>query len=337
MKKYFEATDKCIESHLLAIPLIDLARSRGVHSDKLLKGTRLFYQDIISKNHLVSHQQLEKIIRNSLKLVPQKDLAFLLGRRFYLGNLGLVSKALLNAHSLCEMIRIATCFQQVIMPHMFFNVRAHGQKVHLIFNHSFGESSPEVAQFWAEFLSTALIGCFKSRQQTLPNVTFRFPFKQPEYYEQYQSHISCPCYYEQPLLMVTLDEHYFLQTQEVSSKTIKWHAINQLKDMTRKDKGLIQYIFEKLNNKGHLSLQALAGDLNLSQATLKRKLNQHNTSYSQLTDRVKHQQAVFQIIEQKKSNEQVASNLSYTDLSNFRRSFKRWTGMTPSECRNQHC
>jgi AraC-like DNA-binding protein len=52
-----------------------------------------------------------------------------------------------------------------------------------------------------------------------------------------------------------------------------------------------------------------------------------------LKDQLQKQQAVIHISERGCSNEQVAQQLDYADVTNFRRNFKRWTGMTPSELR----
>jgi len=35
------------------------------------------------------------------------------------------------------------------------------------------------------------------------------------------------------------------------------------------------------------------------------------------------------------NNEQVAAHLHFNDITNFRRAFKRWTGLTPSDSRQQ--
>ena len=46
MKPFFEQHDKVLKPQLLIILLVELAKQRGVHSDKLLKGTKLFHQDL---------------------------------------------------------------------------------------------------------------------------------------------------------------------------------------------------------------------------------------------------------------------------------------------------
>ncbi len=75
----------------------------------------------------------------------------------------------------------------------------------------------------------------------------------------------------------------------------------------------------------------MARDFGASPATLKRKLNKHGTS---LLGAARHRCAsaprAGALLVHGASNEQVAGHLNFHDAANFRRSFKRWTGLAPS-------
>ena len=68
----------------------------------------------------------------------------------------------------------------------------------------------------------------------------------------------------------------------------------------------------------------------MSPATLKRKLSKHHSGYQQQVDRVHKHVALYLYQIKGWSNEAVAEYLNFNDPANFRRSFKRWTGSTPS-------
>lgn len=57
--------------------------------------------------------------------------------------------------------------------------------------------------------------------------------------------------------------------------------------------------------------------MGMSAATFKRKLKLHNTTFLTEKDRVHRQQAMFYVAEQGYSNEQVASALHFSDITNF--------------------
>lgn len=78
------------------------------------------------------------------------------------------------------------------------------------------------------------------------------------------------------------------------------------------------------------SLEQAAHTFAMSPATLKRKLQRHDTGFQQQVDRVRKHVALHLYQAKGWSNEQVAAYLNFNDAANFRRSFKRWTGSTPN-------
>ncbi|MOA47520.1 HTH-type transcriptional regulator GadX [compost metagenome] len=71
----------------------------------------------------------------------------------------------------------------------------------------------------------------------------------------------------------------------------------------------------------------------MSPATLKRKLHKHGTHYQEQRDLVRKHVALYLYRIKGYSNEEVAAYLHFHDATNFRRSFKRWTGLSPSALR----
>jgi AraC-like DNA-binding protein len=78
------------------------------------------------------------------------------------------------------------------------------------------------------------------------------------------------------------------------------------------------------------SLEQAAMAFAMSPATLKRKLQKHDTGFQQQVDLVRKHVALYLYQIKGFSNEEVAEYLSFNDAANFRRSFKRWTGSTPN-------
>jgi AraC-like DNA-binding protein len=79
----------------------------------------------------------------------------------------------------------------------------------------------------------------------------------------------------------------------------------------------------------------IANDLNMSLRNFQGKLPNMGTSYSKLLNQVRHEMAHhylrtddYQVIE-------IAYLLGYADPSNFSRAFKRWTGLSPNQYRDQ--
>lgn len=81
------------------------------------------------------------------------------------------------------------------------------------------------------------------------------------------------------------------------------------------------------------TLERTAQCFELSPATLKRHLAQHGSSFQAELDQARTRMALALFYFHGCDNEQVAQRLGFHDANNFRRSFKRWTGLTPSRAR----
>jgi len=83
------------------------------------------------------------------------------------------------------------------------------------------------------------------------------------------------------------------------------------------------------------TIEWVASDMNMSAATLKRKLKAEESSFREIKDSVLFNKAVKALKETQLSVELIADKLGYSDASNFAKAFKGWSGMTPSEYRLQ--
>ena len=79
--------------------------------------------------------------------------------------------------------------------------------------------------------------------------------------------------------------------------------------------------------------ESIASALFMSPRTLRRKLAARGTSFSMLVDRVRYELAKQYINEPIRSLTEISFLLGFSELSAFSRSFKRWTGKTPSAFR----
>ena len=77
------------------------------------------------------------------------------------------------------------------------------------------------------------------------------------------------------------------------------------------------------------SLKEIASIFCMSPATFKRRLKEHGTSYQMLKDAQRYESAKSLISNKSLSLERIAEQLGFSDASNFSKSFKNWSGMSP--------
>jgi AraC-like DNA-binding protein len=82
-----------------------------------------------------------------------------------------------------------------------------------------------------------------------------------------------------------------------------------------------------------LSFEQVAENLNMSPRTLRRRLEDENTTYRQLCDDVRMKMAIRYLRDTRLTIEQIADALGFSDAANFRHAFHRWTSESPHSFR----
>jgi AraC-like DNA-binding protein len=95
---------------------------------------------------------------------------------------------------------------------------------------------------------------------------------------------------------------------------------------------LVQEVREQLERRlsYDATLERIASDLRLSARTLQRKLGELGASFQDLLEEVRKARAHTYLAETDQPVEEIAALLGYGDPANFRRAFRRWTGMAPA-------
>jgi AraC-like DNA-binding protein len=78
----------------------------------------------------------------------------------------------------------------------------------------------------------------------------------------------------------------------------------------------------------------LAKQLNLSQATLRRRMDDEGESYRNILDDLRRDLAIGLLGDNRKNLAEIADTLGFSETSAFHRAFKKWTGARPGEYRS---
>lgn len=86
---------------------------------------------------------------------------------------------------------------------------------------------------------------------------------------------------------------------------------------------------------GRVGLKSVAESVGTSSRSLQRRLFETGIQYSRLVEQVRFEHYKRLMGDPTLKLRDLAGELGYRDCSNFSRAFKRWTGVTPSDFRNQ--
>jgi AraC-like DNA-binding protein len=128
-------------------------------------------------------------------------------------------------------------------------------------------------------------------------------------------------YLDMPVIQSEQDLEQFLSTPSIhmmTSHDSDRSLVAKIRTMIKGDVG------------GHFpEFNEVANSLNLTTATLRRRLRAEGSSYQQLKDDIRRDTAIHHLGRGTISMDQVAESVGFSEPTSFFRAFKRWTGVTP--------
>jgi AraC-like DNA-binding protein len=160
----------------------------------------------------------------------------------------------------------------------------------------------------------------------------------PPYRHLYEKHFGCEIKFKQRVDRIILDSKYFQCklsfANEDVSKTCEQQCIRLLKEMSDQEK-LPQKVKRHLiyNYSKHPTLPEMAKIVGLSARSFRRQLKETDTSFQQLLDEVRLDFALQYLQSTNLTPKEICYRVGYSNVSNFRRAMKAWTGKKLSDFR----
>ncbi|XKY15648.1 AraC family transcriptional regulator ligand-binding domain-containing protein [Stutzerimonas stutzeri] len=329
----YDRDTRFILAHHQPVGLIDLARSRSIDSHRLLKGCELFYEDIVTRQVRISPEQFLRLIGNAQRLLDAPDTSFLLGQRLWPGHYGPVSQLLEHADNLAQAIEYLGQYRALLTPLLTPQVQLDERHLHLYWRDSCGVG--ELLPFVIETTVTAVVALARRQQGTKLPWHFQFAYPEPAHVEQYWVHLGETVLFDRPSTVISLPREYLHSPWPGVGSTAGVIARQASQEQLQALGWGISFLdqvhdYLQAHIRTPLNLERACAAFETSPASFKRRLKKHDTTFQEQLDVVRREVALYLYQMKGYSNEEVAQYLGFNDITNFRRSFKRWTGLTPS-------
>lgn len=331
--RWYESDSRFISAHYQPAILIDLARSRDVDTHRLLRGTRLFYDDILCGKTIITPQQFLLLIDNAKRLIGSDDTSFLYGQRLLPGHYGAVSHALRHASHLQQALEHLVTYRALLSPLLVPRLFQDEHATYLYWLDACGAGQQNT--FLVEASMTAVSAMVRWLAGERFPWQFQFRHAQPRHIEQYWAHLGESVQFDRHINAMIIPREYLFKewpgAAVTASVVAQQESSSQLAGLDF-DASLLDrlYAYLQANLRHHVKLDGVALAFGMSPATLKRKLQKHDTHFQEQVDLVRMHAALYYYQVKGYSNEEVADILNFQDVTNLRRSFKRWTGLSPS-------
>jgi len=270
----------------------------------------------------------------------------------------LMCRCIITARTLGEALAVAQRFENLIYPMVGYNMRLldeGGDSVRLSYKVNVADEPSALAPAnWDRWgyqatvarasglvVWTAFCGWLTGRAIAVEEVHIAAPYLSEAYDERLRGVFLCPIQYDSAENTVRFGrdtlERRLVQTADSLVEFLDssvYHLIAVDSEPASTSAAIKSLVSIELPS-GLPSFSAVAHSLHMSESSLRRRLQKENTSYQALKDEIRCEVAIDRLLNQGAKVAELAEYLGFTEPSSFVRSFKSWTGETPTRYREK--
>lgn len=312
---------------------------QGVSVEEFLAGTDLTEDDIYSNNTRISHRQLIAAYKNVVTLSKHPAIGLIAGNRLGVTDYGLYGYALISSATLREALLFSIKYHQMAMPTVRMSLHIDDTKGVVAFRVEDMIKIEGLYRFNLEVQFGIIFSLFKGMSGShfrFSEVHAKFPCY--EHQHTYENIFECKILFNQLYNELRFDIKWLdkplVNANSITAQTTKEFCDRTICEMHAR-KGLAGDVFSFIasNIRSLGKVDITASHFNMSSRTLRRKLAGEGTSFQKILNDARSDLAIEYLINSKFSIEDIAERLGFSDATNFRHAFKKWTGKTTSAYR----
>ncbi|WP_042862394.1 AraC family transcriptional regulator [Acinetobacter modestus] len=285
----------------------------------------------------------------SQDISPEQGL--IIGQHYALAGYGPFLMLLVTSDTLHKALLNGVRFQQ--LTHLFGLLQLNIKKDYIHLHYQPIDLNTHLGLFRAQCEISGtykfLQDIFKMMGLEIPNIRIELPFKAPKELEligAYQDYYGQDVKFECQHASFILENTDILNVKIPSADALTYRVyedkclqdLEKLERSTQEKLTIVEYVegYLEMQNGVMPTMFETACALNIPERTLRHKLQQMQTSYKEIRERLIKQKALKFIENSAYSIEQVAEMLGYSEPAAFNHAFKRWFGQSPRQYNRKH-
>lgn len=317
--------------------LIDMVEEQGFDRELLLAGTSLADSGIAGIGARISDTDSKQVVANALMLTGDPALGLKLGMRINLSAHAVLGQAFMTCRDLAQVIDLFTRYYHLLASDMELAFEFGADQYVLTIVTTPSEVSSE---FPYELVYGGLINTLRGLLN-MPGLNLRmdFPYPEPAHSELYYQVLGEDLRFNCVRGRIFLDPQLLATPLPSSNPALRSlyeaECARLLADLEGEDSVAEQTLrlLRKLEGQ-YPQMPQIATMLNLSPRTYRRRLDEEHKSYQRLLDKVRAEHATRYLQNSRLPLSSIAYMVGFSDASNFRRAYIKWTGKSPREVRN---
>ena len=317
--------------------LIDMVEGQGCNRDALLAGTSLADTGIDSIGARVGDQDFWTLVANAQALTGDPALGLKLGLRLNLSAHAVLGQAFMTCRDLGQVMDLLLKYHHLLASNLELEYSEERDQCVLTFLPVQGEVDFE---FGFELLFGAFINTLRGMLNE-PELAVRMelPYPAPAHADLYREVLGDDVRFECPQGRILFHRDWLATPLPSSNPVLRDLYENEcarlLADLEGETSVAEQTLrlLRKLEGQ-YPQMPQIANMLNLSPRTYRRRLDEEHQSFQKLLDQVRAEHATRYLQHTRLPLSCIAYMVGFSDSSNFRRAYRKWTGKAPRDVRD---
>ncbi|NHB57487.1 helix-turn-helix transcriptional regulator [Acinetobacter shaoyimingii] len=319
--------------------LLDVVSRWGYSAESLFTPFNYTNEQLADPDFRIPLHVANEMIILARKMTGESTLGYHLGNQMRISIHGFIGYAIMTANEITDALVLANRFIQLRMPFLQFHFSTFTEQVSLQL-----QCDIDIEPLRTEIVMALTFGVI-TMAKALTGIEdlhgdIDFDFPKPEGFDKYLLKMNKlnNIRFDQPHFLACFDKKYLGLKMVNADPIASQIAINQceaeLSELGERRRISMRVRDILTHSEQHyLSIEHVADRLHMSDRTLKRQLAAEGTSFSTIVDEVRYRHATSLLSRTDYTLEQITDELGYSDVANFSRAFKRWSGRSPSSWR----
>ena len=316
-------------------PIVEETSRVGFDAQALFHGLAFSASDLDVPGFMVSHAEAVELIRRALRILDNSRLGLELGMRSKITDRGALALGILAARTLGDAIALALQFPRSAGYLLMISEERSNERHTLTVDPLHDEH--DLMPFLVDLTFAGMVHvrrqvASEDYSPTMVEFVRKRPANASAYERYFRGAVLFGC-----LRNRLVSELAWLDFALPMANAMSYRLSVQLLEREAEQAGGMSANGQAVERAIRRALPMMAGpadvaaSLNLSVRTLRRKLADEGISYRGLVDAGRRSRALELLVNGRRSFAEVAAETGFSDVRSFRRAFKRWTGITPSD------
>jgi AraC-like DNA-binding protein len=321
--------------------IVEALAAEGIAPKDALRSIGLGERAIVSAQTRVSLNQIIICCRNALSLSLNRFFAYQAGLRFHASTQGMYGFAILSSTDYRKTIQFAIRYHRLATPLAEIAFREEGNRGVWLIN---PVPYPAIDAALYRFLVEMQVGIHVALHRDVMGPSFapqeiHFKYGPPSGAEGYDEAFGCPILFGQSENKLFFDIAWLNNKAHLGNE-ITNAVVLRLCDELLGEFQLRDGVAGRVRDALLVALDqpkrfdAVARQLKMSPRSLRRRLQEEDTSFREVVDELRMYVAIKYLRDTALTVEDIADAVGFDDAAGFRRAFHRWTQSSPQEFRS---